>query len=891
MTAIPSGAADAPISADSQTIELTSSGFPELRKLPVTPLELFSSLAISINHRINKAPTSHDYILPWAGFTSWRDARIRLEHFESANEERIVWRPFNDNSSNDGPMSLNAYSGRALIERVTNAGDANLERMAISYANAMPSSPKEAVAIWFGLGQGALVSELGIKKVQDLARSTVTVRGFIGSNAEENNAIFDTRDFGVGLSGDEMPETILSLNRGNKKMKPWLTGKHGQGASSTFQYSDLTLIASRKLGSPKVAFTLIEKSWDKTGGMVARTPTFRYLTLDGNVPEFDFPEEDFKAGTLVRHIGYVASNFSHIFGENSLYGLLMRSLAEPLFPIWLEMISLDSSKSKGVEIHPGFRRFGRVIRGSVNALERARAKAQLHLPDEGEVEQTEDEMSKILHRASEYCKLPRFNYGGREGEGEIGQVRINYWVIDPAGRTPRDTVKHFVDPEKNILMTLDGQTHAEESRAIIGGSTGAGLWAVAKYMVVQIDCNDLDPRAKYELFTSTREHAKETPIKKYILEELVRRVTLDERLQELNTHLAAADIKRPTDDKETISSLIRQYLKSAGVNFDHITHKVRKLIEAEESRPGKNSKSELPPIASVDPPTFVRWKFQGDKIKLSPGQRYSYFFETDAAPHYWDMSDPSNSKIKVLAQGINYTGSGEMKGGRVRCHFACPSEARVGTKGMIQVQLDFAPGQAITRQVPVEIVEKPIQKTSPETKKPNEKTEEEGRNGSEIKVRVQKRDFSQVEIPIVQPIPLTRTDNTWLTLDWGADPERVGFSIRSIGGKIHLYYNAEFPPFLELKRKMSKKSLEDEFVRRYQIKLVLHTIFSVNYDFLDEDLFPTDTKKSIRDLFCATAESLALATKSELEIEGKLKKDDTAPLETVVGADLQSALS
>src|SRR5262249_42177977 len=44
----------------------------------------------------------------------------------------------------------------------------------------------------------------------------------------------------IGLTATEMPGTILSLNRGNKKSKAWLTGKHGQGASSTYQYSDLT---------------------------------------------------------------------------------------------------------------------------------------------------------------------------------------------------------------------------------------------------------------------------------------------------------------------------------------------------------------------------------------------------------------------------------------------------------------------------------------------------------------------------------------------------------------------------------------------------------------------------------------------------------------------------
>src|SRR5581483_8182173 len=103
----------------------------------------------------------------------------------------------------------------------------------------------------------------------------------------------------------------------------------------------------------------------------------------------------------------------------------------------------------------------------------------------------------------------------------------------------------------------------------------------------------------------------------------------------------------------------------------------------------------------------------------------------------------------------------------------------------------------------------------------------------------------------------------------------------------HLYYNAEFPPFLDLKHKMSKKSLESEFVRRYELKLVLHTIFTLNYDFIDEEDFAEEQRKRVRDLLCATAESLALATKSELEIESKLKSDDALPLETAAPSHSQ----
>ena len=49
--------------------------------------------------------------------------------------------------------------------------------------------------------------------------------------------------------------------------------------------------------------------------------------------------------------------------------------------------------------------------------------------------------------------------------------------------------------------------------------------------------------------------------------------------------------------------------------------------------------------------------------------------------------------------------------------------------------------------------------------------------------------------------------------------------------------------------------------------------------------------RRVRDLLCATAESLALATKSELEIESKLKSEDSAPLETAIAANLQRAAS
>src|SRR4051812_36740429 len=89
--------------------------FPALAKLPETPEELFTSLALSVKTTVTqstgKKSAKHDYAVPWVGFESWRDARKRLQHFEKAYAKRTSWTPFNDSTSNDGPMSLNAYPG------------------------------------------------------------------------------------------------------------------------------------------------------------------------------------------------------------------------------------------------------------------------------------------------------------------------------------------------------------------------------------------------------------------------------------------------------------------------------------------------------------------------------------------------------------------------------------------------------------------------------------------------------------------------------------------------------------------------------------------------------------------------------------------------------------
>src|SRR5207249_2827813 len=131
----------------------------------------------------------------------------------------------------------------------------------------------------------------------------------------------DVLDQGIGLRSEEFPDTILSLQRGNKLTKLHLIGAFGQGGAATLSFSDYALVASRHKQNPQViGFTLIRVL---TLSDLFKEDAYAYLALPGssdgagvlsveasgpitlyspNDNVSHLPE--FASGTLVRHFGY-----------------------------------------------------------------------------------------------------------------------------------------------------------------------------------------------------------------------------------------------------------------------------------------------------------------------------------------------------------------------------------------------------------------------------------------------------------------------------------------------------------------------------------------------------------------------------------------------------------
>src|SRR5688500_7146628 len=75
--------------------------------------------------------------------------RTELKEGDPFGEGQYIWHFYGHSGSNLSTMHVAAKPGRSLTERVTNAIDAVLEEK-MAGGGSVPSSPMEAVKLWFG---------------------------------------------------------------------------------------------------------------------------------------------------------------------------------------------------------------------------------------------------------------------------------------------------------------------------------------------------------------------------------------------------------------------------------------------------------------------------------------------------------------------------------------------------------------------------------------------------------------------------------------------------------------------------------------------------------------------------------------------------------------------
>jgi hypothetical protein len=690
------------------------------------------------------------------------EARQLVERFVGANAG-VGWAAVGGRENNRGTIEVSSNPGRALVERVTNAIDAVLEAEHQRHGGKPAcTSPREAAQAWLNVpGDG--LSGMTAAERRTLANS-VKVR--LAHGDDRVHMRVEVTDAGTGLSAEEVPATILSLNESNKVQKPHLAGTYGQGGSATFASSKISLIASRLRGSDQIAFTVVR--FEPPPPDAIKGGSYVYLTVNGGVLTTGDCPDLLEPGTRCLHFGYDLTKLTSPLGPNSVYGLLQQVMFDPVLPMWLE-----------TEVHTWGRR---VIKGSRNALNGA--------VDEGD----DADSAKLSHH------MPMFYVS----LGEFGRAGIEYWVLNRPEKKNKRPTAAFVDPLKPIVLTLNGQNQHEMTQRVI--RKDAELAFLGQRLICHIDCNSLTTSALRSLFTSGREEARRGVVLAMLEEELVRALKSDDELDRLNAE--ARDQKDRAEDEEaseTMRKEVARLLRLQGFEVDTNKGAVAAAAgEEKDSKPNRPQGTRNPPdpIEPKEPPTFIKivWP-EGKPITMYPDQRRYVRVETDANSKYHDPKDPAKSHINVVVMGpgLQPSGSTALTNGRMRVVVTCVADATVGDQGVVQVELRV-PGRAtLSDSRPLKIVEAPKAKTTRQ----------------------------KVLMPPFKVEPVDGPDDPrWQALGWPDNEATIASSAETEDGILTVYYSTVFPRYAEYHSKLAAKSLSlaTSFQSRYEIWLAVHSL-------------------------------------------------------------------
>ncbi|HVY04517.1 MAG TPA: hypothetical protein VHB46_00950 [Burkholderiales bacterium] len=709
-------------------------------------------------------------------------------------KHKLVWRAFGNTSSNISTIGLGTKPGRSLTERVTNAIDALLEDKVVDGVSP-PESPRAAAAQWFGRPMSS--SESGLFSWKDMPSGfDQKINVVLSSSEKELAPTIDVIDEGIGISAINFPQTIMSLQGGNKIRKKYLIGAFGQGGAATLAFCEYAVIFSRPHDDPrKIAFTIVrvlklDDSYKEDcyaylcqaaeDPKVFECSRQESIELFADVADSKFPP--YERGTCVRHICYRLTNLDKSLQSSpgNLYHYLHYSIFDPLVPF--RIVDLRSASHKNERVS------GARNRLMANTIRSSQSR--------------EDDDSNIqikVYRPMEYI-VPVGS-----SEPSIG---IEYWVV-LAERKKGDKYElrsHsnelFVQQGFPIVGTLNGQNQGEYSGSLL---RQLGLNLLSRHMVIHIDATNAESTVRRELFASSREGFKDGPVLENVLAMLRKTLKEDTRLFELENELTARITQREAETtKSEVKKELTRLLKDAGLTVRDIgaidTEGRGEKTEVQNNRGPRPRNSD--PLSTLPYPDVTKFCIVYPEtmfiVHLNDSQ--SIVVETDADAAY-DKSVQIRSEPPILEIATK----APLRGGRVRWRLRPTASAKAGDEGEVIATLTKPDGSQIRSSVLFEVV-------------PAKEKESKTATGN---------------VPPFEIIPITPQENSemWNLLwsDDGDDPERQkthAYKVFRTANKVAVYYSTIFSPYKEIidRLKLGSPSKLALFTPNYEIWVGYHAI-------------------------------------------------------------------
>ncbi len=591
--------------------------------------------------------------------TKVRDVTHCLE--ELTRQHEVAWAPVGGRDNNMATINLGSDPAAGLIERVTNAFDAVLERTWVERGqpNAL-GSPRDAVEQWFGIKDGKMVSVQDLRnvRVRDLSRRVVVS---LHDSERPDRPTVGVRDSGIGIDTQQFVSSILSLNESRKLKRFFLAGAFGQGGSTALSYSPYTIIMSRaasRPGSPPhpVACTVVR--FDPGNHNVDKHGRYEYAVDQTSGQPFALHAalDAFPPGTLVRHIAMDLGKYSNILTAptGSLWYLSHHYLFNPVLPFRIE--EHRENKSRGQS---------RTVAGNHRRL--------------SYFEHTEYERSAVLHF--------------REGE-----VTITWWVLSAEGEQARNRITNFCMASKPIIITYNGQKQGALPNTII--KNDLKLPYVERYLIVHVDCDHLDSESRRQLFPTTRESLRDNRLLDDLRRLVAETLEADPELVRLDQERKQRYIRRV--DSEAAANIRRRLAtRVKAAMFAGGTEQTIRIAPPTAAGDPKLS----PPIPVQEPPTLLEMTSLDPK-HVRAGQSFALRFRADADPSYFMDPESFIATIDPPSFG-QYTGTTSVRHGHGVAYFRVNGEQEIGTTAEVGLEVRPYGSKAVSASIRVQVVDAP----------------------------------------------------------------------------------------------------------------------------------------------------------------------------------------
>lgn len=558
-----------------------------------------------------------------------------------------AWRYYGDTEYNYSTIgNQQSRPEAALVEKIVNSIDARL--MNECYAKGIdpegeraPQTIRDAVANFFEENPysytAGLIAEWGSGKRRDVSRG-ITVSA-TGAKPDQGFPSFTISDCGEGQMPRKMPDTLLSIDKKNKQLIPFVQGKFNMGGTGALKFSgyhNLQIVLSRR--NPKIVdgdaidgtdlnwgFTVVRRE-NPTGGR--RSSVYTYLApigvgknpKKGDILNFHsdtmpiFPvarnpyERESQWGTLIKLYEYKVSGFkSDILRSGGLLNrvdLLLPSLALP------------------VRFHE-CRDYG----GHAGSAETTLMGLNVRLKD-----------NKADNIEDDFPITDLMNIGG-----EHMPVTI-YAFKKKRAKTYRKN--------EGIIFTVNGQTHGYLTKDFFRRQSTKCSYLRDSLLAV-VDCGKLTGRAIEDLFMNSRDRLSGDELRIEIeknLEEIFKRNEILRRLKNKRQQ-EQRDVK--LEDSKPLKTVLETMIKKSPIlsqlflEGTRISNPYRIMEVQEEDKPYDGKKY----------PTYFKFKGieYGEILSRSChiNMRCKITFETDVVNDYFGREiDKGEFTLSQLVDGL-----------------------------------------------------------------------------------------------------------------------------------------------------------------------------------------------------------------------------------------------